>query len=109
SSTRSSHSHLRDLQTRVVARRSNHPKAFYLLSNVCSHMFWLNEYDDCMRSLGFHRLQIIGLDTVMWSSEEAKLELEIHLVSSISFVEFKADCASSFYRRAFLRDLLLQL
>ncbi|KAF2613906.1 hypothetical protein F2Q70_00009654 [Brassica cretica] len=37
----SSQSQLCDLHTGFVARRSNHPEAFYLLSDVCSHMCWL--------------------------------------------------------------------
>ena len=62
----SSHSQLRDLQIGIVARKPNHPEAFYLLSDVCSHMIWLNKCDDCMlRSLSV----TIGLDTVMLSSE----------------------------------------
>ncbi|KAF2589805.1 hypothetical protein F2Q70_00039051 [Brassica cretica] len=43
----SSQSQLCDLHTGFVARRSNHPEAFYLLSDVCLHMCWLNECDDC--------------------------------------------------------------
>ncbi|CAN6994189.1 unnamed protein product [Brassica oleracea var. botrytis] len=78
----SSQSQLCNLLTGVVARRSNHPQAFYLLSDVCSHTFWLNECD-YSRSSNF----------ILGASLEAKLELEIHLVSSISFVGFKAECA----------------
>ncbi|CAN6850559.1 unnamed protein product [Brassica oleracea] len=107
----SSQSQLCNLLTGVVARRSNHPQAFYLLSDVCSHTFWLNECDDCMlrflsvtnywtrhsnvefRSLDPIKPSARSSNFILGASLEAKLELEIHLVSSISFVGFKADCA----------------
>ena len=107
----SSHSQLRDLQIGIVARKPNHPEAFYLLSDVRSHMIWLNKCDDCMlRSLSVTNywtrhgnVEFRGLDPIKSSalssnfilraSLEAKLELEIHLVSSVSLVWFKADCA----------------
>ncbi|CAF2070925.1 unnamed protein product [Brassica oleracea var. botrytis] len=107
----SSHSQLCNLLTGVVARRSNHHQAFYLLSDVCSHTFWLNECDDCMlrflsvtnywtrhgnvefRSLGPIKPSARSSNFIPGASLEAKLELEIHLVSSISFVGFKAACA----------------
>ncbi|KAF3570078.1 hypothetical protein F2Q69_00061683 [Brassica cretica] len=86
----SSQNQLGDIQIGVVARRSNHPKAFYLLPDVCSHMFCLNECDDSLSS-----------NFIISASLEAKLELEIHVVSSVSLVGFKADCAGlsgpSFY------------
>ncbi|KAL0801616.1 hypothetical protein Bca101_056792 [Brassica carinata] len=43
----SSQSQLCDLQTGGVTQRPTHPEAFYLLSDVCSHTFWLNKCDDC--------------------------------------------------------------
>ncbi|KAG2305677.1 hypothetical protein Bca52824_025425 [Brassica carinata] len=107
----SSQSQLCDLQIIIVARRRNHPKAFYLLSDVFSYTFWLNECDDCMlRSPSVTtcwtqhgNVEFRGLDPVKPSamssnfilnaSLEAKLEFEIHLVSSVSFVEFKVECA----------------
>ncbi|KAG2320033.1 hypothetical protein Bca52824_013246 [Brassica carinata] len=42
----SSQNLLCDFQTRPIVRRHNHSKAFYLLSDVSSHTFWLNECDD---------------------------------------------------------------
>ncbi|CAN7015929.1 unnamed protein product, partial [Brassica rapa subsp. trilocularis] len=99
-----------DLHTRIVARRPNHPEAFYLLSDVCSHMCWLNECDDCtLRSPSVTNcwarhgnVEFRGLDPIkpsamssnfiLSASLEVKLELEIHLVSSVSLVGFKADC-----------------
>ncbi|KAF3577779.1 hypothetical protein DY000_02034431 [Brassica cretica] len=107
----SSQSQLYDLHTGFVARRSNHPEAFYLLSDVCSHMCWLNECDDCtLRSPSVTNcwaqhgnVEFQGLDPIkpsvlssnfiLSASLEVKLELEIHLVSSVSLVGFKADCA----------------
>ncbi|KAJ4903812.1 Uncharacterized protein Rs2_17763 [Raphanus sativus] len=107
----SSQSQLCDLQTGVGTRRPNLLKAFYLLSDVCSHTFRLNEYDDCMISslLGITcwaqhgNVEFRGLDPIKPSSPssifilstslEVKLELEIHLVSSVSCVGFKAKCS----------------
>ncbi|KAG2269375.1 hypothetical protein Bca52824_063930 [Brassica carinata] len=75
------------------------PKLF-VSDPMFAHTFWLNECDDCM--LRSPSLQLVGLDTVMLSSSldptkpsalspnfilsaslEVKLELEIHLVSSV--------------------------
>ncbi|KAL0886300.1 hypothetical protein Bca101_010283 [Brassica carinata] len=107
----SSQSQLCNLQTGVVARRPYHPEAFYLLSNVCSYTFRLNECNDCMLRFPLvinywarhGNVEFRGLDPIKQSamssnsilsvSLEVKLELEIHLVSSASLVGFKADCA----------------
>ncbi|KAG2315196.1 hypothetical protein Bca4012_065999 [Brassica carinata] len=107
----SSHSHLCDLQIGVFARITNHPEAFYPLSDVFPHTFWLNECDDRMlRALSatnywarHGNVEIQGLKPIrpsslasnftLSASLEVKLELEIHLVSSVSFVGFKAVCA----------------
>ncbi|KAH0886198.1 LOW QUALITY PROTEIN: hypothetical protein HID58_062294, partial [Brassica napus] len=105
----SSQSQLCDLHTGFVARRSNHPEACYLLSDVCSHMCWLNECDDCtlrspsvtncwaqhgnveFRGLDPFKPSLLSSNFILSASLEVKLEL--HLVSSVSLVGFKADCA----------------
>ncbi|KAL0797672.1 hypothetical protein Bca101_052846 [Brassica carinata] len=108
----SSQNLLCDFQTRPIVRRHNHSKAFYLLSDVSSHTFWLNECDDyllkshsvttCWARYGNVEFRV--LDPVKPSalssnlifpsaSLEVKLEIEIHLVSSVSHVGFKADRA----------------
>ncbi|KAG2324376.1 hypothetical protein Bca52824_007104 [Brassica carinata] len=94
----------------VVARGTNHPEAFYLLSDISSHIFWLIECDDCMlrsssvtnywtlhgsvefRSLDPSKPSAPSSNSILSASFEMKLELEIHLVSSVSFVGFKAGC-----------------
>ncbi|KAL0752840.1 hypothetical protein Bca101_090508 [Brassica carinata] len=105
----SSQSQLCDIHTGVVTRRSIHPEAFYLLSDVCSHTLWLNESDDCLLrssvttcwarhgNVEFRVLDPIkpsALSSNLISpsaSLEVKLELEIHLVYSVSHVGFKVD------------------
>ncbi|KAH0868148.1 hypothetical protein HID58_075170, partial [Brassica napus] len=107
----SSQSQLCDLHTGFVARRSSHPEAFYLLSDVCSHMCWLNECDYCtlrspsvtncwaqhgnveFRGLDPIKPSVLSSNFILSASLEVKLELEIHLVASVSLVGFKADCA----------------
>ncbi|KAF8086845.1 hypothetical protein N665_0611s0030 [Sinapis alba] len=85
-----------------VARRPNHAKAFYLLLDVCSHTFNQNKCDDSMlRSLSVTtcwdqhgNVDFRGLDPIkpsalssnlisLSASVGVKLELEIHLVSSV--------------------------
>ncbi|KAG2285177.1 hypothetical protein Bca52824_044781 [Brassica carinata] len=96
-------SQLCDFHTGVVTRRPIHPEAFYLLSDVCSHTLWLNESDDCLLrssvttcwarhgNVEFRVLDPIkpsALSSNLISpsaSLEVKLELEIHLVYSMSF------------------------
>lgn len=71
---------------------------------------WLNEYDDCMlrspsvttcwvrygnvefRGLDLIKLSALSSNFILRVSLEVKLELEIHQVSSVSFVGFKAEC-----------------
>ena len=80
-------------------------------SDVRSHTSWLKECDDCMlrflsvtnywarhgnvefRSLDPIKPSAQSSNFILGASLEAKLELEIHLVSMISFVGFKIDCA----------------
>ncbi|CAN6887944.1 unnamed protein product, partial [Brassica oleracea] len=94
-----------------LLHRPNHPKAFCLVSDVCSHTFWLNECDDCMlrspsattcwarhgnvefRGLDPTKPSALSPNFILSASLEVKLELEIHLVSSVSLVGFKADYA----------------
>ncbi|CAH8359117.1 unnamed protein product [Eruca vesicaria subsp. sativa] len=92
------------LQTGVV---SNQPESFYLLSDVCSDTFCLNEYDDNMlrflvtnystrygniefRGLNLFQPSAMSSNFILSVSLETKLELEIHLVSLVSLVGFKA-------------------
>ncbi|KAH0909042.1 LOW QUALITY PROTEIN: hypothetical protein HID58_032363 [Brassica napus] len=77
------------------------PKLFYLLSDVFSHTFWLNECDDCMlrspsvtnywAQPGLDPIKPSSLSSnfIVNASLEIKLELEIHLVSSVSLLDLK--------------------
>ncbi|CAH8356577.1 unnamed protein product [Eruca vesicaria subsp. sativa] len=95
---------LSDFRTGVV---SNQSEVFYLLSDVCSHTFCLDECDDSMlrflvtnystrygniefRGLNLFQPLAMSSNFLLSASLEAKLELEIHLVSSVSLVGFKA-------------------
>uniref|UniRef100_A0A0D3CQM0 Uncharacterized protein n=1 Tax=Brassica oleracea var. oleracea TaxID=109376 RepID=A0A0D3CQM0_BRAOL len=98
-------------RSELLHRDPTIPKLFYLLSNVCSHMFWLNECDDCMlrsplattcwarhgnvefRGFDPTKPSALSSNFILSASLEVKLELEIHLVSSVSLVGFKADYA----------------
>uniref|UniRef100_A0A0D3C342 RRM domain-containing protein n=1 Tax=Brassica oleracea var. oleracea TaxID=109376 RepID=A0A0D3C342_BRAOL len=98
-------------RSELLHRDPTIPKLFYLLSNVCSHMFWLNECDDCMlrsplattcwarhgnvefRGFDPTKPSALSSNFILNASLEVKLELEIHLVSLVSLVGFKADYA----------------
>ena len=74
-------------------------------------MCWLNECDDCtlrspsvtncwaqhgnveFRGLDPIKPSVLSSNFILSASLKVKLELEIHLVSSVSLVGFKADCA----------------
>ncbi|CAN7126843.1 unnamed protein product [Brassica rapa subsp. narinosa] len=68
----SSRSQLCNLQTGVVAKRHNHPKDSYLLSDVFPHTFWLNES--------------LSSNFILSASLEVKLKFEIYLVSSMAYI-----------------------